>query len=153
MDIAPPSRFRSLTSPKEALDIICTTLEAHPTASTVALIEHRAARRGFAVPVEGPDPGIEWLHHLDELLLETFDDCPGTRLVLATLRRGEDRDPNVIEEADLDHWRRLHARHVDRDLELLEWFLIHPPDVAVSMAETVGHRPRWGPTSDRGPEL
>lgn len=141
MESTRQSEFRALTSAEVALQTIEDVLACHPDCATVALIENRAEGRGIAMPVEGPDPGPEYLQKLDELLLRAVGDDPGCRLVLASVRSGH---MDAVEEDDLDHWRRLQARHADRACCLLDWFIIAPESHrARSMAGWAGCPPQW----------
>lgn len=134
------SQFRALTSREVALQTVFDVLAVHPDTVTVALLENRRDRHGLAMPVEGPDPGPEAMHLLDDLLLKAAGDDPGCRLVLASVRPdGSD----VVEEADIEHWRRLRAAHEGRHLELLDWILLAGKSSVLSLAEIAGPPAGW----------
>ncbi len=133
-------RWVELASAEAALDVIGAVLADNPDAGCVALIENRIARRGFALPVIGAPPDGDALHELDAVLIAEAQDLPGSRLVLVSVRPP---GPPVVEEADIEHWRRLCARHQGEDLALVDWFILLGDEYALSMAELAGPHPDW----------
>lgn len=133
--------FKALTSEAAALEVITMTAATSPDASVIALVEDRAARCGIAIPVEGDDPGGEGIQRLDATLVEALGGQPGCRLVLASMR------PHVsdtVPEDDLEHWRRLRARHEGSGLELVDWLVVAGDGTSVSLGEIAGPPPVWG---------
>jgi hypothetical protein len=123
----------------DALDALLSLLDDDPDLTLAALVDHLPGGARFALPVEGGDPGPAGAEALDGYLLHCLRDVPGARLVLATVRAGED---DTVAEDDLAAWRGLVARHRGAPVVLLDWFVLTDTAV-VSLAELAGPRPRW----------
>ena len=73
------------------------------------------------------------------LLTEAGCEATGCRMVLASCRP---ETVDVVDEADLELWRRLQARHATTSVPLLDWLVIGAGQ-ALSLAELAGPRARW----------
>jgi hypothetical protein len=128
-----------LLHPLDAVEALLALLDDDPTTTLVALVDHLPGGVRVALPVDGGDPGPAGAGALDDLLLHLLAEAPGARVVLATVRAGEDL---AVAEDDLAMWRTLVARHRGSGVTLLDWFVL-TDDAVVSLAELAGPRARW----------
>jgi hypothetical protein len=128
-----------LLHPLDAVEALLALVDDDPTTTLVALVDRLPGGLRFALPVTGGDPGPAGAGALDELLRDLLAEVPGARVVLATVRPGEDV---AVAEDDLAMWRALVARHHRSGVTLLDWFVL-TDDAIVSLAELAGPRPPW----------
>lgn len=130
---------RPMLDPLDAVEAILALLDDDPTTTLAALVDRLPGGLRYAIPVDGGDPGPAGADALDRLVLDQLGDLPGARVVLASVRDGEDE---TVAEADLATWRALVARHRTSPVVLLDWFVVTDAAV-VSLADLAGPRPRW----------
>jgi len=139
--LEPTSRPSRLRSAEHALHIISLAFRDDGKTGTVLLIDRLPPAHGIAVPIDN-DPNGEAVDRVDDLVLQAIDPEPGCRIVLAARRR-----PGLcmVDEVDLQLWRRLQARHVAAGIPLLDLFILSG-QAAFSMAELAGPRADWRAT-------
>lgn len=92
----------------------------------------------MAMPVSGHPPAdgiLRW----DEYILDALGD-ERDQLVLATRRT---TGPLFVLEDELDRWRTMQARHCNRELALVDWFVFVRDEVVLSLAEIAGPEAAW----------
>ena len=92
----------------------------------------------IALPVSGevpPDGILAW----DALLLDGLGDVDD-RLLLASRRV---TGPPFVLEDELDRWRTMQARHCNRELALVDWFVFVRDECVLSLAEIAGPAVAW----------
>ena len=122
-------------------------LDADPHTTALVLIDRRPPHEGLVACCTGPmTPGD--LDRLDECVLEATRLAePGCRMVLVSVEPdlGAASGPAApIDEASLELWRRLQARHRTTPVPLLDWLVVGDGS-ALSYAELAGPRARWRP--------
>jgi hypothetical protein len=137
---AAPARLRTA---RDALNVITYVLDGDTTA--VALVDRPQPLDGLVACCDGPLTLAD-VARLDECILEAAAASAlltgaSHRMVLAS-RRAPGLE--MVDEADIELWRELHARHRATAVPLLDWFVVSG-DTAFSLAELVGPRARWRP--------
>ena len=134
-----PAALGRLQSKADALAVVRGVLDADPHTTTLALVDRRPPHDGLVACCSEPLTHAD-LDQLDECILEAALLAEaGCRMVLASWRPDA---PDVVDEADLDLWRRLQARHAATPVPLLDWLVVGA-GYARSLAEVAGPRPRW----------
>jgi hypothetical protein len=133
----PTDRSR-LRSAEHALHIISLALSDDGTTGTVLLIDRLPPAQGIAVPIDD-DPDGRTADRVDELVLQAVDPEPGCRIVLAVRRRA---GLSMVDESDVELWRRLPSRHKAAGIPLVDLFILSG-QAAFSMAELVGPPADW----------
>jgi hypothetical protein len=134
----PPTDHSRLRSAEHALHIISLALSDNGTTGTVLLIDRLPPAQGIAVPIDD-DPDGRTADRVDELVLQAVDPEPGCRIVLAVRRRA---GLSIVDESDVELWRRLQRRHTAAGIPLLDLFILSG-QAAFSMAELVGPPADW----------
>ena len=152
----PPTARSRLQSQTEALELVATVLDADPHTTALVVVDRRPPHEGLVACCTEPLTLAD-LDQLDACILDAALVAEaGCRMVLATRRPpfGEgvgagaggadaiDVVDDIIDEADLELWRRLQARHATSGVPLLDWFQIAGASVR-SLAELAGPRARW----------
>ena len=141
----PPTARSRLHSVVDALDVVASVLDADPHTTALVLVDRRPPHEGLVACCTGPMTPAD-LDRLDECVLEATRLAePGCRMVLVTVEADVGAAPGApIDEASLDLWRRLQARHRTTAVPLLDWLVVGE-GTALSYAELAGPRARWRP--------
>jgi hypothetical protein len=132
-----------LRSARDALDVITFVLDGDTTA--VALVDRPPPLDGLVACCDGPFTLAD-LDRFDECILDAAAASAvltgaGCRMVLAS--RGA-AGIEMVDEAEIELWRKLQARHGATTVPLLDWFVVSG-ETAFSLAELAGPRARWRP--------
>ena len=144
----PPTARSRLHSVADALEVVRHVLATEPDTAALVLVDRRPPHDGLVACCSGPFELAD-LDRLDECVLEAARLTePGCRMVLVT-RTGDAGDPGATDpgapdEAGLELWRRMQARHAEGPVSLLDWLVVGG-GTARSYAQLAGPPARWRP--------
>jgi hypothetical protein len=143
----PPTARSRLHSVVDALDVVASVLDTDPHTTALVLIDRRPPHEGLVACCSGPMTLAD-VDRLDELVLgATLFAEPGCRMVLVTCdapAAGGSGPSSPVDEASLEVWRRMQARHRSTPVPLLDWLAVGG-GTARSYAELAGPRAQWRP--------
>jgi len=133
--------MRSLTSARDALDLVLLSASDPPEHQTIVLLGKPHDGGGVSVVIEGEVPPSELASTLGLLAGAAG---AGSPIVVATVTP----HPPTLTEAELSAWHDLDAAVSEHESVLCEWFLVGG-GTAIAVGEWSGLEPRWPVSGSR----